>query len=427
MSSRDYLSRIKRPSPLGSTVFVGLRLAEPLVQHAILSQNLGLSLINRLGGSVLPLGTPIDCIGLSLSPYRLILFLMSAGSSLKQIFWLTTVAEYEMPLKSALPIGAFNFLFNTLNSLLFINKYTSAALDGAQDIDDPQFPSVPLVVGTVAYAVGLTLELVSELQRKRFKRDVRNKEQTYTAGLFSLARHINYTGHILMRGGYALAAGGWIWSAVTTAFFVRDFVKRAIPCLDEYCQERYDEAWNEYKRAVPYKLIPDLPQTDVSRPSALPTAKLTRANSQASIDQSSAEYLDSIEEEWNKRVDMDVETLVDGMVDLVSLASIGEKDKFRIAQESFQAQSRAESMVRPTPSCLPLTRILIIPQVRAANSLLSITHSMKLLLLLSDEAQLAHRRDAELRVVQGEKDEARDKVAELLDELLHPKSRSPAE
>lgn len=59
---------------------------------------------------------------------------------------------------------------------------------------------------------------------------------------------------------------------------------------------------------------------------------------------------------------MEVETLVDGMVDLVGLASvnnplallkhyaeyslkIGDKDKFRIAQESFQAQSRAESMV----------------------------------------------------------------------------------
>jgi len=146
----------------------------------------------------------------------------------------------------------------------------------------------------------------------------------------------------------------------------------------------------------------EVPQTDVSRPSALPTAKLSQRGStfQSSIDQNSAEYLDAIEEEWNKRVDMEVDTLVDGMVDLVSLASIGEKDKFRIAQESFQAQSRAESMVR------------------AANSLLSITHSMKLLLLLSDEAQLAHRRDAELKIVQQEKNEARQKVSELLDALV---------
>lgn len=68
----------------------------------------------------------------------------------------------------------------------------------------------------------------------------------------------------------------------------------------------------------------EIPQTDVSRPSALPTAKLSQrpTASQSSIDQNSAEYLDSIEEEWNKRVDMEVETLVDGMVDLVGLASV---------------------------------------------------------------------------------------------------------
>lgn len=46
---------------------------------------------------------------------------------------------------------------------------------------------------------------------------------------------------------------------------------------------------------------------------------------------------------------------------------------------------------------------------------------MKLLLLLSDEAQIAHRRDAELKNVQEEKEDARQKVSALLDDLLrHP-------
>ncbi|KAH0833105.1 hypothetical protein J3R83DRAFT_12098 [Lanmaoa asiatica] len=143
------------------------------------------------------------------------------------------------------------------------------------------------------------------------------------------------------------------------------------------------------------------PQTDVSRPSALPTATLhQRSAVNALVDQNSDEYLNNIEEEWNKKLDAEVEVLVDGMVDIVSLASIGDKDKFRIAQESFQAESRAESMVK------------------AANSLLSITHSLKLLLLLSDEAQIAHRRDVELKHVQQEKIEAQQRVAALLDELF---------
>ncbi|CAL1716582.1 unnamed protein product [Somion occarium] len=145
----------------------------------------------------------------------------------------------------------------------------------------------------------------------------------------------------------------------------------------------------------------DVPQTDVSRRVALPTASLLSRSSQPTIDQSSDQYLDSIEEEWNKKVDVEVDTLVDGMVDLVSLASIGDKDKFRVAQEAFQAECRAESMIR------------------AANSLLSITHSMKLLLLLSDESQIANRRDMEQRSLQAEKEESKKKIADLLDELLN--------
>ncbi|KAF7317870.1 hypothetical protein MKEN_00874900 [Mycena kentingensis (nom. inval.)] len=147
-------------------------------------------------------------------------------------------------------------------------------------------------------------------------------------------------------------------------------------------------------------------QTDVSRPSALPTANLIpRANTavpgQTGIpEQNSKEFLTAIEEEWNRKIDVELEALLDGMVDLVGLASIGDKDKFRIAQEAFQAQSRAESMVR------------------AANSLLSITHSMKLLLLLSDEAQITARRDDEAKIVRAEKEAARAQVAALLDELI---------
>lgn len=45
---------------------------------------------------------------------------------------------------------------------------------------------------------------------------------------------------------------------------------------------------------------------------------------------------------------------------------------------------------------------------------------MKLLLLLSDEAQIANRRDHELRDAQTEKEETKKKVAALLNELLTP-------
>lgn len=67
----------------------------------------------------------------------------------------------------------------------------------------------------------------------------------------------------------------------------------------------------------------DLPQSDVSRPSKLPTANLLpQGAAPPAVDQNSAEYLDGVEEDWNKKVDVEIDTLADGMVDLVNLASV---------------------------------------------------------------------------------------------------------
>lgn len=68
------------------------------------------------------------------------------------------------------------------------------------------------------------------------------------------------------------------------------------------------------------------PQTDVPRRSAMPTANIGVNSSQvqALLEQPSDEYLDAIEEDWNRKVDIEIETLADGMADLVNLASVSE-------------------------------------------------------------------------------------------------------
>jgi len=157
-------------------------------------------------------------------------------------------------------------------------------------------------------------------------------------------------------------------------------------------------------------------QTDALRPAALPTASLKprvgaggvggggigggNTSLEEQLDQSSEAYLDSVYEDWNKKVDVEVETLVEGMVELVNISSIGNKDKFRVAQEAFEAQCRTESMVR------------------AATSLLSITHSIKLLFLLSDEQQIASRRDQAAEMFKQKTDHERASAAHTLDSLL---------
>ncbi|KAG8913016.1 hypothetical protein FRC00_003240 [Tulasnella sp. 408] len=141
--------------------------------------------------------------------------------------------------------------------------------------------------------------------------------------------------------------------------------------------------------------------TDFARPSALPTANI-RSNQQrsaAAADVNSEEYLSRLEEEWNLKIDEQVLILVNNMVDLVDLAKIGNKDQFRVSQEAFQAELKAESMVH------------------AASSLLSLTHSLKLMLLLSDEREIAQRREEEVKALRQEIDEAKARAIDLWKEL----------
>jgi mediator of RNA polymerase II transcription subunit 22 len=66
-------------------------------------------------------------------------------------------------------------------------------------------------------------------------------------------------------------------------------------------------------------------QTDALRPAALPTAQLRgwAGGEEQAMEETSDEYLDSMYEDWNKKVDIEIETLVDGMAELVNIASVG--------------------------------------------------------------------------------------------------------
>ena len=224
----------KNASPLGSSVLVSLRLLDPFFQHAILVQGLGSSLILALGGRVIPQGTPVP--NYSVSPHQLVILLMAAGSSIKQIWWLLAVSQEEMPVGAAVAISLLNTMLNLSNTLLFMWDVTSTALSPA--LSESGFPSMPVLIGGTLYTVGIIIEAFSELQRYRFKRDPDKKGKLYTGGLISLARHANYGGYALWRAGYATASGGWTYGAVILGLFYYDFASRAIPILDDYCGGR---------------------------------------------------------------------------------------------------------------------------------------------------------------------------------------------
>lgn len=223
----DLINRtVKKTNYPGVATFVGLRAADPFLQYQILRNDWGSSIIERVGGTTLPRGpplvtnTPLDNV-IGLSPYRSIMLGMAIGSMVKQNLTILTITNEEMTPMASTFVGVFNTLMNSANSLLFVCSQTSASVNGEH------FPQTPLIVGATLYVLGMTLELGSEIQRAAFKKDPKNQGKVYEGGLFGLSRHINYFGYTLWRGGYALAAGGWLWGAATAGWFT--YVSFAFP------------------------------------------------------------------------------------------------------------------------------------------------------------------------------------------------------
>jgi protein-S-isoprenylcysteine O-methyltransferase Ste14 len=242
------------PTPTGKITFFVLRAVEPYLQYSILAHGLGASLLHRVGLRTLPAGLPtntgISLIdSLSLSPYRLVLFGMAVGAAVKQNIWVAALSGEPMPVGGAVAVGIFNAIFNSVSSIAFLARATSASTES-------DFPQPSLMIGSTLYVVGIVTELVAEIQRKRFKSDPKNKGKAYTGGLWQFARHINYGGYTLWRAGYAIAGGGYTLGALVGAFFFWDFSQRAVPILNEYCEKRYGAMWEQFKKDTPYKLIP---------------------------------------------------------------------------------------------------------------------------------------------------------------------------
>ena len=230
---KDHVSRVKAASPFGSTVYVGLRSLNIYLQHGILAKGWGALAISTIGGAAVNFNAaPAVAVGLPIWPLTVVG--MSAGISLKQIHTLLFLSEQEMPAKLSIIVGIANFVNDGVNALLFCSKLFSPV----QPISSISEAPPVLIAGISLYTIGLATEWISEIQRANFKADPNNKGKPYTGGLFSLARHINYGGYSIMRAGYAMATGGWIWGLLSGGIMLMNFASRPVPALDAYCSKR---------------------------------------------------------------------------------------------------------------------------------------------------------------------------------------------
>lgn len=118
------------------------------------------------------------------------------------------------------------------------------------------------------YAIGIVTETTADLQKQIFKSDPANKGKFIDVGLWSLSRHPNYFGEILVWLGVcgvglsANAGPGVSIASLCSPLFVTFLLTKVsgVPILEKSADERWgsEQKYVEYKKNTPC-LVPKLP------------------------------------------------------------------------------------------------------------------------------------------------------------------------
>ncbi|MCJ7734496.1 MAG: DUF1295 domain-containing protein [Anaerolineales bacterium] len=125
------------------------------------------------------------------------------------------------------------------------------------------------LVGMLIWAAGFGLEVIADRQKSTFKSNLENKDKFINTGLWSLSRHPNYFGEIVLWIGIAVIAlpvlQGWGWVSLISPVFITILLTRisGVPMLEK----RADEKWGGQADYEAYKnntsvLIPLPPKGD---------------------------------------------------------------------------------------------------------------------------------------------------------------------
>jgi steroid 5-alpha reductase family enzyme len=115
--------------------------------------------------------------------------------------------------------------------------------------------SVFAVLGSALWVLGMFIEVVADTQKSRFKADASNQGQFIDTGLWSISRHPNYAGEILLWLGIAVIAlpvlQGFQWLALISPVFVYLLLRyiSGVPMLEKRSDQRWgeEEAYQRYK------------------------------------------------------------------------------------------------------------------------------------------------------------------------------------
>ena len=144
------------------------------------------------------------------------------------------------------------WVFITLLPTLLLNASEHNPPLGARDF-----------IGWTMWLAGLTIEAMADMQKSSFKADLANKDKFISSGLWSISRHPNYFGEILLWFGLYLSASsalkGWKLFSVLSPVAVYLLITKVsgIPILERNGLKKFGHLpeYKNYLRSTP-ELIP---------------------------------------------------------------------------------------------------------------------------------------------------------------------------
>ena len=120
-------------------------------------------------------------------------------------------------------------------------------------------------IGWGMWAVGMAFEVIADYQKSQFRADPDNKGKFINTGLWSLSRHPNYFGEILLWSGLYISASsvfrGHQYLAVLSPIFVYLLITRVsgVPMLEQAGIEKWGhtQEYQDYLKNTP-SLVPFL-------------------------------------------------------------------------------------------------------------------------------------------------------------------------
>jgi steroid 5-alpha reductase family enzyme len=154
------------------------------------------------------------------------------------------------------------FLTWTLQGL-WVSFTLAAALAAITVEQRTEFGLIGLV-GLLVWIIGFGFEAIADYQKSKFRSVPENKGKFITNGLWSISRHPNYFGEILLWIGIAIIAlptlQGWRWLTLISPVFVTILLTKVsgVPLLEKRADNKWggQEDYEEYKKRTPV-LIPN--------------------------------------------------------------------------------------------------------------------------------------------------------------------------